>query len=382
MRNDLAPGGETWDQRREPGQPRPRDEMTKVPKIPNRDRDETPLPARRPGGRSTESVTLRDVARLAGVSPITVSRAFNRPDALSTETLAQVRAAVERLGYVPNLLAGGLATNRSRLVAAIVPSIVTSMFSEAVEALSDRLSEAGYEVLLGQAGFQNSREDKLVAAVLGRKPDAIFLTGITHSPQVRQQLLAARIPVVETWDLTPTPIDMVIGFSHEKVGRAVARFLKDKGYRRFAVISAEDERARQRRDGFLAGLAENGIGGQVDMETVEAPGTLELGRQALSRLIGRGCGPDVVFGTSDPLAQGILTEARVRGLRVPRDIAVMGFGDFASSAHIHPALTTVHFDRRRIGHLAAEAILSELEGHPATERVVDIGFEIRDRESA
>lgn len=336
---------------------------------------------RRPGGRSTESVTLRDVARLAGVSPITVSRAINRPEVLSPDTLALVRTTIERIGYVPNLLAGGLATNRSRLVAAIVPSIVTSMFAEAVEALSDRLSEAGYEVLLGQSGFRNSREDKLIAAVLSRKPDAIFLTGIAHSQQVRQQLLAARIPVVETWDLTPTPIDMVIGFSHEKVGRAVGRFLRGKGYRRFALVGAEDERAQQRRDGFLADLAENGIT-DVALEMVEAPGTLELGRLAFSRLIDRGCRPDAVFGTSDPLAQGVQTEAQVRGLQIPQDIAVMGFGDFAFSAHIHPALTTVRFDRRRIGLLAAEAILAELTGQPGTERSIDIGFEIQERQSA
>ncbi|HXP95521.1 MAG TPA: hypothetical protein VN809_02335, partial [Telmatospirillum sp.] len=151
------------------------------------------------------------------------------------------------------------------------------MFAEAVEALSDRLSEAGYEVLLGQSGFRKSREDELIAAVLSRKSDAVFLTGIAHSRQVRQQLLAAKIPIIETWDLTPTPIDVVIGFSHQKVGRAAARFLFEKGYRHFAVVAAEDGRATQRRDGFLRELGEQGVT-DVAVEMVSAPGTLELGR--------------------------------------------------------------------------------------------------------
>lgn len=342
-----------------------------------------PPAGRRPPGRtrSSESVTLADVARLAGVSPITVSRAINQPKLVSPDTLAVIRSTIERIGYVPNLLAGGLASNRSRLVAAIVPSIGTSMFAEAVEALSDRLSEAGYELLLGLSGFDRSREDAILSAVLGRKPDAIFLVGIDHSARARQQLLGAGIPIVESWDLTPSPIDMVIGFSHEKVGRAAGRHLIAKGYRRFAVIAASDARALQRRDGFLAELADQGIAAPT-VRTTGAPGTLKLGREAFAELIADGLRPDAVFCTVDPLAQGVIVEAQVRGLVVPRDVAVMGFGDFSFGAYIHPTLSTIRFDRVAIGRHAAEAILAELGGEPKPPRILDIGFTVVDRESA
>ena len=192
-------------------------------------------PLRRPRpSRATGNVTLADVAKIAGVSSITVSRSINRPELVTAQTIAHVRQAIERTGYVPNMLAGGLASRRTRLVAALVPSITNAIFVEAVQALTDRLWEAGYQVLLGLSGYPGTREDALLAAVLSRRPDAVYLTGINHSPEGRQRLLNAKIPVVETWDMTPTPIDMLVGFSHEQIGEAVARHLLAKGHRAMA----------------------------------------------------------------------------------------------------------------------------------------------------
>jgi LacI family gluconate utilization system Gnt-I transcriptional repressor len=135
---------------------------------------------------------------MAGVSPITVSRVLNHPGLVTEQTRRQIEEVIERTGYTPNLLAGGLASKRSRLVAALVPSITNAIFVETIEALTDRLWSAGYQVLLGLSGYPATREDALLAAVLSRRPDAIFLTGINHSKETRRRLLGARVPVVET----------------------------------------------------------------------------------------------------------------------------------------------------------------------------------------
>jgi LacI family transcriptional regulator, gluconate utilization system Gnt-I transcriptional repressor len=333
--------------------------------------------------RSTGSVTLADVAKLAGVSPITVSRVLNRPELVTAQTSEHVQQVIERTGYTPNLLAGGLASRRSRLVAAIVPSITNAIFVETVEALTDRLWEAGYQVLLGLSGYPATREDALLAAVLSRRPDAIYLTGINHSKETRRRLLTAGIPVVETWDLTPTPIDMLVGFSHEKVGESVARHLLAKGYRRFGLVSADDERAQARRQGFVAEMARAGIA-NVETVTVPAPSTLALGRQGLAALLDRGVGgkrPDAVFCGSDLLAHGALEEARARGLAVPGKLAIMGFGGLDFTRHTTPALSTVSVDRPAIGRLAAEVILARIEGEQSSGQVVDVGFQITDRDT-
>lgn len=336
-----------------------------------------PKGASRSSSRSSGSVTQEEVARLAGVAPITVSRVINRPDLVTRETLEHVRDVIARTGYVPNLLAGGLASKRSRLVAAIVPTIGNSIFAEAVECFTDRLGEAGYKVMLGLSGYPASREDELLATVLSRRPDAIFLTGINHSAETRQRLLATKVPVVETWDYTPTPIDMLVGFSHEKLGRAVGEYLLDKGYKRFGLVWATDERATVRRKGFEAALANRGIT-DIQIATVQAPGNLKRGREGLAQLLSAETHPQVVFCSSDALAHGVLTEAQARGLSIPQELAIIGFGDLEFAPYTFPPLSTVRIDRRAIGLRAAEAILARLEGKPV-EKVVDLGFEVIER---
>jgi LacI family gluconate utilization system Gnt-I transcriptional repressor len=330
--------------------------------------------------RSSGAVTLHDVARLADVAPITASRALNTPDRVSPEVLGKVTDAVRRTGYVPNLLAGGLASTRSRLVAAVVPTIAGPVFLQTVHALTEALAAKGYQLMLGQSGYVDSREDALLEAIIGRRPDGIVLTGIVHSAQGRKRLLAAGIPVVETWDLTPTPIDMLVGFSHEAVGRQVAAFLHAKGRRRLAVVAGDDERSRRRHGAFCTAAAEWGLR-EVRTVVVPAPTTLRSGRSALAELLRARKAVDAVFCSSDLLALGVITEAQARSIDVPGELAVMGFGDLEFAADTNPALTTVRIDAAAIGREAARFIVERAEGRAVSQRIVDVGFSIVDRQS-
>ncbi|MBT9599126.1 MAG: LacI family DNA-binding transcriptional regulator [Vitreoscilla sp.] len=330
--------------------------------------------------RGSGAVTLHDVAKLAGVAPITASRALKTPGQVSPEVLKKVTEAVARTGYVPNLLAGGLASTRSRLVAAVVPTISGPVFLETVQSLTEALAESGYQLMLGQSGYAGNREDALLEAIIGRRPDGIVLTGILHSAEGRRRLLASGIPVVETWDLTPTPIDMLVGFSHVEVGRAVARFLHAKGRRTLGVVTGDDARAGRRCEAFQAEARALGLG-SVPAVAVPAPTTLKRGREALAELLATASDTDAVFCSSDLLALGVLTEARVRGIRVPEQLAVVGFGDLEFAADVAPALTTVHIKGAAIGRQAAQFIVDRAEGREVGQRVIDIGFSIIERES-
>jgi LacI family transcriptional regulator, gluconate utilization system Gnt-I transcriptional repressor len=336
-------------------------------------------PARR-SRRGSGAVTLHDVAKLAGVAPITASRALNTPSQVSADVLRKVGDAVARTGYVPNLLAGGLASTRSRLVAAVVPTISGPVFLGTVQSLTEALAERGYQLMLGQAGYAGGREDALLEAIIGRRPDGIVLTGIMHSAEGRRRLLASGMPVVETWDLTPTPIDMLVGFSHVEVGRAVAAHLHAKGRRRLAVVGGDDERAVRRTEAFRSAARSLGLA-EVRVVTVAAPTTLRSGREALARLLHEGGDIDAVFCSSDLLALGVLTEARVRSLGVPQLLAVIGFGDLQFAADLDPALSTVHIKGDAIGRQAAQFIVDRVEGREVPQRVIDIGFSIVERES-
>jgi LacI family gluconate utilization system Gnt-I transcriptional repressor len=336
-------------------------------------------PAKR-SRRGSGAVTLHDVAKLAGVAPITASRALNTPEQVSDEVRRKVADAIARTGYVPNRLAGGLASTRSRLVAAVVPTISGPVFLETVQSLTEALAERGYQLMLGQAGYAGNREDALLEAIIGRRPDGIVLTGILHSAEGRKRLLASGIPVVETWDLTPTPIDMLVGFSHVEVGRAVAQFLHAQGRRRLAAVSGDDERAKRRFEAFQAAARALGLP-EVRVVFVPAPTTLRRGRDALAELLAAAGGIDAVFCSSDLLALGVLTEARVRGLQVPGQLAVVGFGDLEFAKDVAPALTTVHIKGAAIGRQAAQFIVERAEGRPVDPRIIDIGFSIVERES-
>ena len=314
------------------------------------------------------------------MSAITVSRALNSPALVTQATLAKVQRAVERTGYVPNLLAGGLASNRSRLVAALVPTIAGSVFLETVQALTESLTAAGSQLILGQSGYTGAHEDALLDALIGRRPDGIVLTGILRSATGRRRLLASGIPVVETWDLTPTPIDMLVGFSHEQVGIAVARYLYDKGYRRPGLVFADDYRASKRRLGFEQALAELGLC-PPPASMVAAPSALGSGRSGLQELLAIDATLDVVFCSSDLLAQGVITEAQAQGRRIPDDLAVMGFGDQDFARYLNPALTTVRIDGTAIGRQATAFILQRAEGREPDPKIVDIGFSIAERAS-
>lgn len=331
--------------------------------------------------RGSGAVTLHDVAKLAGVAPITASRAVNNPDQVSDEVRRKVGEAIARTGYVPNRLAGGLASTRSRLVAAVVPTIAGPVFLETVQSLTEALAERGYQLMLGQAGYAGNREDALLEAIIGRRPDGIVLTGILHSAQGRQRLLASGIPVVETWDLTPTPIDMLVGFSHMEVGRAVAQYLHDRGRRRLAAVAGDDERAKRRFAAFQATAQALGLP-EVRAVVVPAPTTLRAGRDALATLLQADPGIDAVFCSSDLLALGVMTEARVRGVAVPAQLAVVGFGDLDFAGDLDPSLTTVHIKGAAIGRQAAQFIVDRAEGRTVEQRIIDIGFAIVERQSA
>ena len=332
--------------------------------------------------RGSGAVTLHDVARLAGVAPITASRALKTPHQVSEDVLKKVSDAVAATGYVPNLLAGGLASTRSRLVAAVVPTISGLVFLESVQALTEALAEQGYQLMLGQAGYTGNREDALLEAIIGRRPDGVVLTGIMHSAEGRQRLLASGIPVVETWDLTPTPIDMLVGFSHIEVGRAVAQYLHARGRRRLAVVTGDDERAQRRTESFQIAAQALGLP-KVQVAVVRAPTSLKSGREGLAALLAKGAAKfDAVFCSSDLLALGVMTEARVRGLAVPAQLAVVGFGDLEFAAALDPALTTVHIKGSAIGRQAAQFIVDRAEGREVPQRVIDIGFSIIERQSS
>jgi len=328
-------------------------------------------PARRarPGhGRAT----LSDVAAVAEVTKITVSRYLREPAVVAEATAERIRAALAETGYVPNRQAGQLASGRSRIVAALIPNLAHSIFGETVQGLSVGLQAAGMELLLASTGYSPEREEEQLRTVLGWAPAAIVVTGRHHSDGARRLLAdahAAGTPVIEMWDHHPeerTPFAQV-GFDHGQVGRAMARHLLDAGHRRLAYLDsgvATDFRAHERGAAFVAEVRR--ARGHASVLTAATGDPFDAGRQAYDRLGAGDAMPSAIACANDHIACGVLMQARSRGVVVPRQLALLGFGDFPIGRQLEPALSTVRPPSHAIGEATAQALVTALAaGAPA-----------------
>ncbi|OJF91308.1 LacI family DNA-binding transcriptional regulator [Pararhizobium antarcticum] len=329
--------------------------------------------------------TMADVARKAGVSAMTVSRALRQNSYVSEEARERIMAAVNDLGYVLDQAAGSLSSRKTGFVAAIIPSINNSNFSDTARGITDALENTGLQLLLGYTDYSVEREEKLIESMLRRRPEGIILTGGAHTARARRMLEKAAIPVVETWDIPTNPVDQVVGFSNGEAMALLVRTLAAKGYTRFGYIggtTSRDTRGSQRRAGFVRALEELGLPTGRVISFGVPPISMEQGAQAIVSLLDRWPDTQVVLCVSDLSAFGALMECRRRGLRVPEDIAIAGFGDYEISACSHPRMTTINVGCYDIGQLAATKLIEAIQGEGGTaEEITLTGYRVIERES-
>ena len=307
--------------------------------------------------------TMTDVARLAGVTSMTVSRALRDGNSVSEETRKRIAKAADSLGYVVDRAAAGLKAGRTGFVGVIIPTLNNSNFAETVQGVTDRLAESQRQVLLGYTNYDAREEERVIESILVRRPEAMVVTGSDHTPKSRRMLEHADIPIVEIWDLPADPIDLVVGFSNREAGRILTRHLYDNGYRRIAFVggtATQDRRGIDRRVGYEGEIHQLGLEPHV-LAFGEPPITINQGASALGFLQQRWPDLDAVICVSDLLAFGLLMECNRRGITVPRTLAVAGFGNYDLAQCVVPSLTTVDVGARSIGVKAADAVLKAID---------------------
>jgi LacI family transcriptional regulator, gluconate utilization system Gnt-I transcriptional repressor len=334
---------------------------------------------------SRKAPKMADVARLAGVSPMTVSRAFKADSSVSDATREAIRKAADDLGYVFDSTASNLRSQKTDFVAVTIPSINNANFADTVRGLTDGLKERGLQILLGATDYDMVEEERLIEQLLRRRPEAIVVTGGRHTPRARRMLENAGIPVVETWDLPDAPIGHVVGFSNAEAVKGMVDHFQAKGLTRIAFIGGDtsrDTRGADRRSGFVAAMRAHGLDAGRLVAVGPPPISMREGAQAMGNLLDTLPDTQAVICVSDLSAFGALTECQRRGVAVPGQISIAGFGDYEIAGISVPPLTTINPFPCDIGTRVATLILDVLDGRQTAPAMIKIAPELLVRASS
>jgi LacI family gluconate utilization system Gnt-I transcriptional repressor len=331
--------------------------------------------AGRRGGR--RAVRVEDVAREAGVSPITVSRALSHPEKVKVETRQRVNDAVAKTGYVINRFASTLRSGRSTIIAAFISNLSNPHFANAVQGCADAMEGSRYRLLMAQIGYSDKLQGAVVEEVLPFRPAAVLFTGIVQSKKTRAKLKQLGIPVMEMWDHRPDPIDMLVGFSNAEGGRLMGQHFAERGYRKVAYAGRTEDRGAQRLAGFI-----EGFGREPDFVLpLEGTRTMNDGATALETVLSELPRCEAIFFSTDLLAHGAIGCAKRLGIPIPERLAIAGYGDLEQSHQLATPLTTIHVSSYEMGHLAGEMLLKRLNHEAIDKRIVLSPIRLEVRES-
>jgi LacI family gluconate utilization system Gnt-I transcriptional repressor len=323
-------------------------------------------------------VRVDDVAREAGVSPITVSRALSSPDLVRPETRAKVAAAVEKTGYVVNALASSLRSGRSTSVMVFTASLQNPHYAGAVQGALDAFEGSRFHLVFAQTGYSDEIGTEIVEATLQLRPAGVMFTGVVKDEAARAALRELHVPVVEMWGEGIEAIDMLVGSSIREAGRMMGAHFVDRGYRHIAYCGHVKTQGGIGLRGFEEGLASGGRRVEFALAR-EGSGTFAEGIAVLDEILARFPECDAIFFGSDLLAVGAIVSARERGIAVPERVAIAGYGNLDFGAHVRPTLTSVTVSDYDTGRLAGAMLRKRLEGGGATEPVrrLSVQLEIR-----
>ncbi len=311
-----------------------------------------------------------DVARVAKVSPSTVSRSFNHPDLVKVATRKKIDAAVRKLGYIRNRAAQTIHGIRSGTVGLIVPTINHTIFGELIQSFSEEIEELGFTILLASHGYSLKREYALTRKMLEHRVDGIALIGMDHSEDTYELLTQQNTPAILLWNYSQDAPLPTLGSDNYQAGYIIGEHIANLGHRDIAGVFpplSGNDRASQRFDGVSDALEKHGCS-IPERWRLETPYSVATAKQAVEELVASGDRPSAIICGNDVLAWGTLHALVKHNVQVPNQITVTGIGDFSGSKDFEPSLTTVRIPARAIGAKAAETIASIITAdNPETE---------------
>ncbi len=324
--------------------------------------------------------TLQDVADQVGVTKMTVSRYMRNPESVAEKTRVKIAAAIEKLGYIENRAPAMLSKSSSKAIGILLPSLSNQIFASFVQGIEMVTKANGYETLLAHFSYDVEEEERKIASLLSYQVDGLILTESNHTPRTLQMIKNADVPVVETMELPEKPIDMAVGLDHEDASYSAVKRMLDSGKRTIVYFGARlDTRTKLRMQGYERAMSEAGL--EAKHVLTGEHSSFSLAHELLERALETYPDLDGVFCTNDDIAIGTILSAQQRGIKVPEQLAVVGYNALDIGQTISPKLTSVDTPRFEIGKKSAELLIARLKGEEQPEWVVDMGYEITAGES-
>jgi len=322
--------------------------------------------------------TLEDVAKVAGVSPATVSRSLNSPSLVSKDTLKRVKSAVETLGYTPHFGARFMSAKRTMTIGAIIPTMENAIFAKGIQAFQERLHALGYTLLISSNSYDPEIEAEQIRALASRGADGILLIGYWREKKVYEFLQQRNIPFLLAWAFAANNALPAIGFDNRASMYQLCDQVLTMGHRNIAVISGTTEgndRATNRLKGITERLAVAGINLE-NVPIIETPYDIDNGANAFEKLMTGPKRPSVIMCGNDVLAVGALQRAQEMGIAVPAEVSITGFDGIELARVVTPRLTTVCVPHSEMGRRAADELVRMVESGEAG-RSYELSSEIK-----
>ena len=328
-----------------------------------------------------KKINIFDIAKKSGYSTSSVSRTISNPSSVSKKTRVKITSIIKKMGYVHNSLAGSLKSGKSGFIIAIIPTLRDSIFTDYIRAIKDQLRKKGYQLLIGVTDYNLEREEEIIRKFLSYKPEGLILVGTQHTSYTNSILLASKLPIVETWNITDKPLDVVVGFSNFSAGYQITDYLLTLKYKKIAFATPDknhmkiENRSKRRLSGYLSRIKEAHIE-PIIFYYSEPMDHKKCGFEILREYKKYKSKIDCILCGSEVSGTGLLSTLLFNKIKVPKNIGVAAVGDSEISSLIHPQLTTINFKAYEIGKVSVENLISRIKNQQIKRRIFDVGIEL------
>ena len=328
-----------------------------------------------------KKINIFDIAKKSGYSTSSVSRTISNPTSVSKKTRDKITNIIKRMGYVHNSLAGSLKSGKSGFIIAIIPTLRDSIFTDYIRAIKEQLRKKGYQLLIGVTDYNLEREEEIVMKFLSYKPEGLIIVGTQHTSYTNSILLASKLPIVEIWNITDKPLDVVVGFSNFSAGYQITDYLLSLKYKKIAFATPDrnhmkiENRSKRRLSGYLSRIKEAKIK-PIIFYYSEPQDHRTCGSEILKQYKKDKSKIDCIICGSEDSGITLLSTLLFYKMKVPKNIGVAAVGNAEITSLIHPQLTTIDFKAYEIGKIAAENLIARINNLEIKRRIFDVGIEL------